>query len=103
MTELDNSRYALGIKERELAELSSDLNAVTRDNQNLTAELEKSIGERDYRGDQLNNLKIEEKRCKQELRAVEMERDDVLQNYRKVCVEVERLENTCQVLFLLYF
>ncbi|EAR82394.1 hypothetical protein TTHERM_01164140 (macronuclear) [Tetrahymena thermophila SB210] len=100
LLEVDNCKYTLTVKDKELQDLANDLNVVTRENQNLTGELVKIAGERDDIRHQLNNVMIEEKKQKQGLRAVEMEKSDLLTQYKQVCIDNERLERQSQDLII---
>jgi predicted nucleic acid-binding Zn-ribbon protein len=43
---------------------------------------------------QNNELTDRERRAQQHVRALELEKEDILQNYRDACLAIERLEST---------
>ena len=90
--ELSERRSTFGVNEVEIANLSQDLNTITRENQSLNEKMMSILEEKENLRDALGNVANQEKQARQALRATEMERDDILNNYKSVCLENERLK-----------
>ena len=98
--EIADYKDALVVKDNEIQNLSSDLNILTKENQNLNARLIHAMEEKEAMKDVVNNVSTQEKMSRQSLRATEMERNDILATYKTVCIENERLKRNIEELSL---
>jgi hypothetical protein len=57
---------------------------VSRENQNLTNEIMRVVSERDDLKEQLSRFSLDEKRVRQDLRAIELEKSNILTNYQNL-------------------
>lgn len=80
--EIENCKYTLQQKEKEKMDLACDLNVVTRDNKNMSDQLKLVIEQRDQAVAQLEQINLEDRKQKQQIRVLEMEKGDIIQNYQ---------------------
>jgi len=85
-------KHENALHETELTNLRNDLNALSRENRALNQKLTSLSQEQGRVQDVLSVTTNQERVMKQSLRAAEMERDDLVANYKQVCTENERLK-----------
>jgi chromosome segregation ATPase len=88
----------LKAKMQEVSGAAHDLNLMTQENQALTSELASSTSECDSLRQRLSEVLSINSQSEQMKRALEIERDDLLETYRSVIVEKKKLENDLQAL-----
>ena len=76
--------------------MTEDIQTLTRENRFVNQEFGKSSHANDMLKTQNNELLDKEKRAQQTVRALEIEKEDILANYRDACLQVERLEHTVE-------
>ena len=81
-----------------MAELAEDLQTLTRENRFVNQEFGKSSHANELLKTQTAELADKERRGQQMVRALEIEKEDILANYRDSCLQVERLEHTVETL-----
>lgn len=83
----------LKAKVQEVTGAAHDLNLMTQENQALTSELASSSSECENLRQRLSEVLSINSQSEQMKRALEMERDDLLETYRTVLVDKRKLEN----------
>ena len=86
------------LKAQEVAELTEDIQTLTRENRFVNQEFGKSSHANELLKTQNVEIIDKERRAQQTTRALEIEKEDILANYRDSCLQVERLENTVETL-----
>ena len=86
------------LKAQEVAELTEDIQTLTRENRFVNQEFGKSSHANELLKTQNAEIIDKERRAQQTTRALEIEKEDILANYRDSCLQVERLENTVETL-----
>ena len=86
------------LKAQEVAELTEDIQTLTRENRFVNQEFGKSSHANELLKTQNTEIIDKERRAQQTTRALEIEKEDILANYRDSCLQVERLENTVETL-----
>jgi len=79
------------IKANEAAELLEDIQTLTRENKYVNQEFGKTTQTADHYRKANEELANRERHAQQQLRAVELEKEDILKTYRNTCSENERL------------
>ncbi len=74
-----------------MQELVEDIQTLTRENKFVNAEFTKATSANEYLRKHAEELQDRERLAQQSLRALELEKHDVLTNYRQACLENERL------------
>ena len=92
MEENNELKKLVGAKDNDVSNLVNDLNILTRENQNLNQKIQILVEEKERVKDALGNTNMQEKMMKQTLRATELEKEDILSNYKAVCAENDRLK-----------
>lgn len=82
------------VKTTEANELTEDIQTLTRENKFVNSEFAKVSQANEYLKRQNEQLQDQERLAQQSVRALEMEKQDVLQNYRDSCAENERAQET---------
>ena len=78
------------MKTTEVNELTEDIQTLSRENKFVNGEFAKSTQANEFLKRQNEQLQDQERLGQQSVRALEMEKQDILQNYRDSCVENER-------------
>ena len=78
--------------------MTEDIQTLTRENRFVNQEFGKSSHANDLLKTQSNEIVDKERRAQQTVRALEIEKEDILANYRDSCLQVERLEHTVETL-----
>ena len=78
-------------KTAEVQELIEDIQTLTRENKYVNSEFSKATQANEYLRKHAEELADRERAAQQSLRALELEKHDVLTNYRQACLESERL------------
>jgi len=90
--EITELRTLSELKDTDMQKMTADINLLTRENESLR---QTNIGltqEKERLREALETMTNQEKIANQKLRQAELERDDILNNYRGVCLENERLK-----------
>lgn len=91
---LEEQQQIAQIKTTECAELVEDIQTLTRENKYVSSEFQKSAQANEYLRRQNEELVERERNAQQTMRAGEMEKADILTQYRNACIENERLQDT---------
>ena len=83
-------------KGAECSELAEDIQTLTRENKFVNTEFSKATQANEYLRKHAEDLADRERLAQQSLRALELEKHDVLTNYRSACLESERLQEAVQ-------
>lgn len=94
--QLDEQVQIVQVKSQECAELVEDIQTLTRENKFVNSEFQKASQANEYLRKANEELADRERHAQQALRALEMEKSDILSNYRNVCIENERLQESVQ-------
>lgn len=86
------------LKAQEVAEITEDIQTLTRENRFVNQEFGKSSHANELLQAQSAELVDKERRAQQTTRALEIEKEDILANYRDSCLQVERLEHTVETI-----
>jgi hypothetical protein len=78
--------------------LTEDIQTLTRENRFVNQEFGKSSHANELLKNQNNELVDRERRAQQSQRALELEKEDILANYKDACLQVERLNQTVETL-----
>ena len=78
-------------KTQECQELVEDIQTLTRENKFVSTEFAKATQANEMLRRHAEELTDRERQAQQSLRALELEKHDVLTNYRTACLESERL------------
>ena len=78
-------------KATEVQEMLEDIQTLTRENKYVNSEFSKATQANEYLRKHAEEVSERERAAQQSLRALEMEKHDVLTNYRQSCLEAERL------------
>ena len=95
---LEDQSQLAQCKAQECAELAEDIQTLTRENKFVNTEFTKASQANEYLRKHAEELVDRERIAQQSLRAVELEKHDVLTNYRQACLENERLSEAVQQL-----
>jgi short-subunit dehydrogenase len=93
----EQTEYAQA-KTHECQELAEDIQTLTRENKFVNTEFSKATQANDFLRKHAEELADRERLAQQSLRALELEKHDVLTNYRNACLENERLNEGIQQL-----
>lgn len=96
--ELEDTKETLFYKNQELESLANDVQVLTKENQCVNAELVKLNQAREKLKEMTEGMQKKEKTAQQTLRATELEREDILNSYKTVCEENERLHENANTL-----
>lgn len=94
--QVDQQTQLAQLKTQEVAELTEDIQTLTRENRFVNQEFGKSSHANELLKNQNNELIDRERRAQQHARALELEKEDILQNYREACMQIERLDSTVE-------
>lgn len=83
-------------KAQEVAELMEDIQTLTRENKFVSAEFAKASQANEYLRKHAEELVDRERHAQQSLRALELEKHDLLNTYRTACLEGDRLNEAVQ-------
>lgn len=83
-------------KSSEVAELMEDIQTLTRENKFVSTEFAKASQANEFLKKHAEEMVDRERAAQQSLRAIELEKHDVLANYRSACLESERLNEALQ-------
>jgi chromosome segregation ATPase len=84
--QVDTQTQLAQLKTQEVAELTEDIQTLTRENRFVNQEFGKSSHANELLKNQNNELIDRERRAQQHARALELEKEDILQNYREACM-----------------
>ncbi len=96
--QLDQQTQLSQLKAQEVAELTEDIQTLTRENKFVNQEFGKSSHANELLKTQSAELVDKERRAQQTARALEIEKEDILANYKDSALQVERLENTVETI-----
>ena len=96
--QLDQQTQMAQLKTQEVAELTEDIQTLTRENRFVNQEFGKSSHANELLKNQNNEIVDRERRAQQSQRALELEKEDILANYKDACLQVERLNQTVETL-----
>ena len=89
--QLEEQTQLAQAKATECMELVEDIQTLTRENKFVNTEFSKASQANEYLRKHAEELADRERAAQQSLRALELEKHDVLTNYRNACLENERL------------
>lgn len=92
--QIDHQVQIINVKTTEVTELTEDIQTLARENKFVNSEFSKASQLNEFMKKQTEQLQDQERLCQQTIRALEMEKQDVLQNYRDSCAENERHQET---------
>ena len=78
--------------------MTEDIQTLTRENRFVNQEFGKSSHANELLKNQNNEIVDRERRAQQSQRALELEKEDILANYKDACLQVERLNQTVETL-----
>jgi hypothetical protein len=78
--------------------LTEDIQTLTRENRFVNQEFGKSSHANELLKQQNSELIDKERRSQQMTRALEIEKEDILANYRDAALQIERLEHTVETI-----
>lgn len=84
------------VRAQEAQELQEDVQALARESKYVKAEYSKSAQANEALRKHNDELADRERHAQQALRALEIEKQDILSNYRGACQENERLQESLQ-------
>ena len=96
--QIDHQLQIIQVKATETQELTEDIQTLTRENKFVNNEFTKATQANEFLKRQNEQLQDQERLAQQSVRALEMEKQDILQNYRDSCVESERHQESIKQL-----
>jgi len=96
--QMEHHSEIINVKSTETSELTEDIQTLTRENKFVNSEFSKATQANEFLKRQNEQLQDQERLGQQSVRALEMEKQDILQNYRDSCVENERHQETIKQL-----
>lgn len=93
---LESQTQLAQLKAQEVAELTEDIQTLTRENRFVNQEYAKASHANEILKKQNNELTDRERKALQAQRALELEKEDILQNYREANLEIEQLQSSMQ-------
>lgn len=94
---IEDLEQIVQFKTREAQQIAEDIQTVTKENQFLNTELIKISQEAECYKSMNNDLSLKEKKGQQTLRSIEMEKTDILNAYKKLAIDNERLNEGMKV------
>lgn len=94
--QLDQQTQLAQLKAQEVAELTEDIQTLTRENRFVNQEFGKSAHANELLKKQNSELSERERRAHQAQRAIELEKEDILGNYRDANLQIEQLTQTLE-------
>lgn len=92
--QVEHQSQIIQVKSTETGELTEDIQTLARENKFVNSEFTKATQANEFLKRQCEQLQDQERLAQQSVRALEMEKQDVLQNYRDSCAENERHQDT---------
>lgn len=89
--ELEDAKLLLYHNSKEKDQMHEDIQALTKENQHINAELIKLSQAKDTLREMNEDLLNRDKMTSQQVRASQIEKEDFLYNYKKVCLDNERI------------
>ena len=90
--DLEDTKEALYLRKKEVEELSADVRALSRENEIVNGELSRITRTSNQLKEQHEEISSKERAQMHQLRAHELEKEDILDSYKKVCIECERMK-----------
>jgi len=95
---LEQQTQLAQLKAQEVAELTEDIQTLTRENRFVNQEFSKSAHANELLKKQNHELTDRERRAHQAQRAIELEKEDILANYRDANLQIEQLNQTLETM-----
>lgn len=90
--QVDSQTTLAQLKMQEVAELTEDIQTLTRENRFVNQEFSKSVHANDLLKKSNSDTSDRERRAAQAQRALELEKEDILANYRDANMQIEQLQ-----------